>query len=66
MGSEFCKSIAKHNGTPVILSRNMYKSIRLVKEIYENFQIKAFAIKCDITKETEVNKIYKFKREISK
>ena len=59
LGSEFCKSIAKYHGTPVILSRNMSKSNKLVKEIYDNFQIKAFAIKCNITKEIEVIKAYK-------
>ena len=32
LGSEFCKSIAKYHGTPVILSRNMSKSNKLVKE----------------------------------
>ena len=69
LGSEFCKSIAKYHGTPVILSRNMSKSNKLIKEIYDNFQIKAFAIKYNITKEIEVikaNKILKKKYQNQK
>jgi NAD(P)-dependent dehydrogenase (short-subunit alcohol dehydrogenase family) len=58
LGSEFCRAIAKHQGIPVILCRDISKSIKLVKEIYNNFQIKCFAIKCDVTKEARVKKVY--------
>ena len=42
LGSEFCKSIAKFNGIPVILDKKISKSKKLFKEIYDTYKIKSF------------------------
>ena len=59
LGSEFCKSIAKFNGIPVILDKKISKSKKLFKEIYDTYKIKSFALKCNISNEKEVKKAYK-------
>ena len=65
LGQQFCKTIAKFGGTPIILDKDISESKKLILNVFKNFKIKAYAYKCDITKETEVKKIYKIlsKRE---
>ena len=58
LGSEFCKSIAKYNGIPIILDKDISRSKKLIKEIYDIYKIKSFALKCDISSETQVKKTY--------
>lgn len=58
LGSNFCKSIAKFNGIPVILDTEISKSKKIINEIYDLFKIKTFALKCDISKEIEVKKAF--------
>ena len=59
LGKQFATTIARTNGTPVLLDRNYSKGLLICKNLKKNFGVDALAIKCDVTKENQVKKALK-------
>lgn len=60
LGQKHAEAIAEYGGIPILVDIDLGKAEMVARNISDEFMVKCFPFKCDITKKTEVENLLKF------